>query len=154
MMEVLDKETMRSVRKGSHVSLIIMDIDHFKKVNDLYGHQNGDTVLVNVAGLIKQHLRTYDVAARYGGEEFVAILPETTLEETLIVAERIRTAVQKLTFLNKLQNLRLTISMGVAAFPMPGLQTVDDIIRIADEALYRAKADGRNRVITLQKQQA
>ncbi len=150
MMEVLDKEIQRTARKGSPLSLIIIDIDHFKKVNDLYGHQQGDVVLVNVSNLIKKHLRSYDVAARYGGEEFVAVLPETPLEEAMAVAERVRVAIQQLSFSNKLMTLKITISLGVATFPMTGLDTIDDIIRTADEALYRAKSEGRNRVITLQ----
>jgi len=150
MMEVLDKEIQRTARKGSPLSLIIIDIDHFKKVNDLYGHQQGDLVLFNVSSLIKKHLRSYDVAARYGGEEFVAVLPETPLDEAMAVAERIRVAIQQLSFPNKLMTLKITISLGVATFPMPGLDSIDDIIRVADEALYRAKAEGRNRVITLQ----
>lgn len=150
MMEVLEKEIQRTFRKGSPISLIIMDIDHFKKVNDVYGHQQGDTVLVNVAGLVKRHLRSYDVAARYGGEEFVGILPETPLDEAMVVAERVRVAVQQLTFAHKLQTLKITISMGVATYPGPGVDSIDDIIRVADEALYRAKSEGRNRVITLQ----
>ncbi|MSM39878.1 MAG: diguanylate cyclase [Geobacter sp.] len=150
MMEVLEKEIQRTFRKGSPISLIIMDIDHFKKVNDVHGHQQGDTVLVNVAGLVKRHLRSYDVAARYGGEEFVGILPETPLDEAMVVAERVRVAVQQLTFAHKLQTLKITISMGVATYPGPGVDSIDDIIRVADEALYRAKSEGRNRVITLQ----
>lgn len=154
MMEVLEKEIQRTARKGAPVSLIIIDIDHFKKVNDVYGHQQGDVVLVNVANLVKRHLRSYDVAARYGGEEFVGILPETPLDEAMAVAERVRTAIQQLTFVNKLQTLRITISMGVATYPGPGVDTIDDFIRIADEALYRAKSEGRNRVITLQPQPA
>lgn len=150
MMTVMDKEIQRTSRKGSPISFIIMDIDHFKKVNDQYGHQQGDTVLVNVANLIKKHLRSYDVAARYGGEEFVAILPETPLDEAVVVAERIRVAVQQHVFANRLQTLKVTISMGVATYPASGLDTVDDIIRVADEALYRAKSEGRNRVLTQQ----
>jgi diguanylate cyclase (GGDEF)-like protein len=153
MMTVMDKEIQRTSRKGSPISFVIMDIDHFKKVNDQYGHQQGDTVLVNVANLIRKHLRSYDVAARYGGEEFVAILPETPLDEAMVVADRIRAAIQQHTFANKLQTLKVTISMGVATYPAPGLDTVDDIIRVADEALYRAKAEGRNRVLTQQKMQ-
>lgn len=150
MMEVLEKEIHRTARKGSPISLILMDIDHFKKVNDAYGHQQGDTVLVNVAGLIRQHLRSYDVAARYGGEEFVVILPETPLDESMVVAERIRQGIQQLAFAKKLQQLKISISMGVAVYPAPGVDTIDDIIRVADEALYRAKSEGRNRVVTLQ----
>jgi diguanylate cyclase (GGDEF)-like protein len=151
MMEVLDREIQRTARKGSPISILLIDIDHFKKVNDTYGHQLGDVVLVNIANVIRKHLRTYDVAARYGGEEFVAILPETPLDEALSVAERIRMATQQSSFTNKLQNLKITISIGVSTFPMPGLDSVDDLIRIADEGLYRAKSEGRNRVITLQR---
>jgi diguanylate cyclase (GGDEF)-like protein len=151
MMEVLDKEIQRTARKGSPISILLMDIDHFKKVNDTYGHQMGDVVLVNVANVIKSHLRTYDVAARYGGEEFVAILPEAHLNEAMMVAERIRLATQQFTFSNKLQNLKVTISAGVATFPMAGLDSVDDLIRIADEGLYRAKSEGRNLAVTLQR---
>lgn len=150
MMEVLDREIHRSSRKGSPISILLMDIDHFKKVNDAYGHQLGDVVLVNIANVVVKLLRTYDVAARYGGEEFLAILPETPLDEAIAVAERIRTATQHSSFANKLQSLKVTISIGVASFPMPGLDSVDDLIRIADEGLYRAKSEGRNRVITLQ----
>ncbi|GAM09230.1 response regulator PleD [Geobacter sp. OR-1] len=150
MMEVLDREIQRTARKGSPISILLIDIDHFKKVNDTYGHQLGDVVLVNVANVIRKYLRTYDVAARYGGEEFVAILPETPLDEAITVAERIRAATQQSSFSNKLQSLKITISIGVATFPMPGLDSVDDLIRIADEGLYRAKSEGRNRVITLQ----
>jgi diguanylate cyclase (GGDEF)-like protein len=151
MMEVLDREMQRTARKGSPISILLMDIDNFKKVNDTYGHQLGDVVLVNVASVIKKHLRTYDVAARYGGEEFVAILPETPLDEAMAAAERIRTATQQSSYANKLQNLKVTISIGVATFPMPGLDSVDDLIRIADEGLYKAKSEGRNRVVTLQR---
>lgn len=150
MMEVLDREIQRTARKGSPISILIMDIDHFKKVNDTYGHQFGDVVLVKIANIIKNHLRTYDVAARYGGEEFVAILPETPLMEAMAVAERIRIATQQTTFPNKLQSLKVTISIGAATFTIPELDSVDDLIRIADEALYRAKSEGRNRVLTLQ----
>jgi diguanylate cyclase (GGDEF)-like protein len=150
MMEVLDREIQRTARKGSPLSVLLMDIDHFKKVNDTYGHQLGDVVLVDLANIIKKHLRTYDVAARYGGEEFVAILPETPLNEAVAVAERIRIGTQKTVFPDKLQTLKITVSVGVATYPMPGLDSVDDLIRIADEGLYRAKAEGRNRVITLQ----
>lgn len=151
MMEVLEREIHRTARKGSPISMLLMDIDHFKKVNDTYGHQLGDVVLVNVANISKKHLRTYDVAARYGGEEFVAILPETPLDEALAVAERIRLATQQASFSNKLQTLKITVSIGVATFPMSGLDSVDDLIRVADEGLYRAKSEGRNRVVTLQR---
>ncbi len=146
MMEALDKEMQRSIRKGGTLSLILLDIDHFKRVNDDYGHQKGDTVLQKVALLLQKELRTYDCAARYGGEEFVAILPDSTLKESVFVADRIRQAVQSARFDSPLDTLNLTVSLGVASFSKEDTTTVDGFIKIADDALYRAKANGRNRV--------
>ncbi len=146
MMEALDKEVQRSIRKGGTLSLILLDIDHFKLVNDDYGHQQGDAVLQNVALLLRKELRNYDCAARYGGEEFVAILPDSTLKESVFVADRIRQAVQGTRFDAPLDKLRLTVSLGVACFSKEYAPTVDGFIKMADDALYRAKANGRNRV--------
>jgi diguanylate cyclase (GGDEF)-like protein len=122
------------------------DIDYFKKINDTYGHQQGDLVLKMVAELMRKHLRQYDSAARFGGDEFALVLPESTLVQAVQVAERIRVNASQLTFPPPLQNLRITISFGVAALPRPNVKTVDDLIREADGALYHAKGDGRNRV--------
>lgn len=146
MMETLDKEVQRSIRKGGALSLIMLDIDHFKRVNDSYGHQQGDSVLRKVALLLQKELRTYDCAARYGGEEFVAILPDSTLKESVFVADRIRKAVQGTRFAVPLDTLSLTVSLGVACFSKEHTTTVDGFIKIADDALYLAKANGRNRV--------
>jgi diguanylate cyclase (GGDEF)-like protein len=146
MMEALDKEVQRSIRKGGTLSLIILDIDHFKRVNDDYGHQQGDAVLQKVALLLQKELRTYDCAARYGGEEFVAILPDSTLQESVFVADRIRQAVQGTRFDAPLDTLNLTVSLGVACFSQEHATTVDGFIKIADDALYRAKTNGRNRI--------
>jgi len=146
MMEDLAKEVQRSIRKGGNLSFILLDIDHFKLVNDTYGHLQGDVVLQKVSLLLQRELRSYDCAARYGGEEFVAILPDSTLKEAVFVAERIRLSIQDATFSDELVDLNLTVSLGVACFPLEGVSTVDAFIKLADDALYRAKNNGRNRV--------
>ncbi len=146
MMKALDKELQRSVRTGGNLSLIMLDIDHFKLVNDSFGHQQGDIVLQNVALLLQKELRSYDCAARYGGEEFVAILPDSSLKESVLVADRIRMAVQDNIFSGSLAKLSLTVSLGVASISQEHHPTVDGFIKLADDALYRAKGNGRNRV--------
>jgi diguanylate cyclase (GGDEF)-like protein len=146
MVEALDREVQRSIRKNSALSLIMLDVDHFKQVNDRFGHLQGDIVLQRVALTMKKELRTYDVAARYGGEEFIAILQDSTLQESLLAAERIRLAVQSTTFDGPLAPLCLTASLGVAFFTREHSVTVDSFIKQADDALYRAKVNGRNRV--------
>lgn len=146
MMEALDKEVHRSIRKGGALSLIMLDIDHFKRVNDEFGHLQGDAVLQMVALLLQKELRSYDCAARYGGEEFVAILPDSSLKEAIFVAERIRLAVQNTKFSGSPATLHLTASLGVACFSPEQPLTVDGFIKRADDALYRAKANGRNRI--------
>lgn len=146
MMEALEKEVQRSIRRGGTLSLIMLDIDHFKYVNDNFGHQQGDVVLQKVALQLQKELRSYDCAARYGGEEFVAILPDSSLKEAVFVADRIRLAVQGTRFSDSLAKLTLTVSLGVACFSKEHTPTVDGFIKLADDALYRAKDNGRNRV--------
>ncbi|MDD2364755.1 MAG: diguanylate cyclase [Desulfuromonadaceae bacterium] len=146
MMEALDKEVHRSIRKGGTLAMIMLDIDHFKRVNDTYGHLQGDVVLQKVAQQLQKELRSYDCAARYGGEEFVAILPDSSLKEAVFVADRIRLAVQGAKFNGELDKLTLTVSLGVAVFSKDSAPTVDAFIKYADDALYRAKEKGRNRV--------
>ncbi len=146
LMESLGKEIQRSQRKGGNISLIILDIDHFKQVNDRYGHLQGDVVLQKVAVQLQKELRNYDIAARYGGEEFVAVLPDATLEEAVFVANRVRSAVQATRFSGELSELSLTVSLGVAMYDKKHGETEDSFIKQADDALYRAKANGRNRV--------
>jgi len=144
--ETLENEIQRAARLQSHMSLLMFDIDHFKKINDVYGHQVGDKVLVAVADALKEGLRTYDFAARYGGEEFVLVLPGTSLSGGQIVAERLRESVQSLKFQFPMDTLNVTVSAGIATFPTEHIFNVDTLIRFADEALYRAKENGRNRV--------
>jgi diguanylate cyclase (GGDEF)-like protein len=151
-MEAMSKEFNRSSRAHTPLSLVMADIDHFKKINDSYGHQQGDAVLVDVADLLSTHLREYDKAARFGGEEFALIFPEADIPQAVEVAERIRTETAALSFDGKLKNLHLTVSLGVATYPRGGISSVDDLIREADSALYTAKRSGRNRVETMRLQ--
>ena len=147
LMESLDKEVQRAHRKDGQVALLLLDIDHFKRVNDTHGHLQGDVVLQKVALHIQKELRSYDIAARYGGEEFVAVLPDTSLKEAFNVADRIRLSVQGMRFAGSLANEQVTVSLGVALFPSPCFDDIDGLLRAADEALYQAKERGRNRVI-------
>jgi diguanylate cyclase (GGDEF)-like protein len=146
LMENLNKEFHRVQRNNGCLAFIILDLDHFKAINDTYGHQQGDMVLAEVARQMHKHLRSYDIAARYGGEEFVAVLPESNREEALLAAERLRFAVESLGFAGKTGNIVVTISLGVSVYPSERVDCVDSLIRQADEALYHAKRTGRNRV--------
>jgi len=121
------------------------DIDHFKQLNDDFGHLLGDAVLRQVSAILAQQLRQSDVVTRYGGEEFAIITPETTLESALAVSDKLRRVVESWHFPGLAGNV--TISAGVAEFPAQG-STRDELVQSADEALYAAKQSGRNRVIT------
>lgn len=145
--ELFEKEYKRSDRYNTVFSLIMMDIDLFKKVNDTYGHLCGDEILKGLSTLIKSCLRSMDVVARYGGEEFAILLPETNGPEALRTAERIRRTVEEYTFMGNEQGLKITVSQGVATYPCPGVHERFDIIAKADEALYEAKESGRNKVV-------
>ncbi|RCK75959.1 MAG: GGDEF/response regulator receiver domain protein [Candidatus Ozemobacter sibiricus] len=146
----LTSEIKRARRYAKQVSLILFDIDHFKKFNDTYGHQMGDIVLAGVAQILKASLRTVDIPARYGGEEFAVILPETDTVAAAAVAERIRKAVEKHDFPGLDGTIiKVTISLGVATFPHHANEKLD-LIRHADEALYGSKKAGRNTVTVYQ----
>jgi len=145
--ELFEKEYSRADRYNTVFSLIMLDIDLFKNVNDTYGHLCGDEILVSLANLIKSCLRSMDTAARYGGEEFAVLLPETNGPEATYTAERIRAAVEEYTFETADRDLHITVSQGVATFPSPGILGRFDIIAKADGALYEAKEAGRNRVV-------
>lgn len=147
--ERLASELERVKRYETQVSLLLIDIDHFKRVNDSYGHLVGDDVLMDVGALLQSAVRSVDVVARYGGEEFVIALPETGLMGATVFAERIRELIEEHRFSHAGgSELHLTASVGVACYPSPGLETVEDLLATADQALYRAKAEGRNRVRT------
>jgi len=152
MMNMLEKEIQRASRKGTHLSLVMIDLDHFKQVNDKYGHQGGDKVLTHLAALSQTGLRSYDFIARYGGEEFVMALPETTHEDALMIAERLRLRIQLHHYTGSLKGLITTASMGVATYPTNFISSLADLIREADDAMYRAKAAGRNRVFSMNQQ--
>ena len=144
--ELFDKEYKRSDRYNTIFSLIMLDIDNFKKINDTYGHLCGDEILKGLAKLIRGCLRSMDVFARYGGEEFAILLPETAAPDAVQTAERIRSAVEQHAFIWSDNGMRITVSQGVAVYPSPGVHERFDIIAKADAALYEAKAAGRNRV--------
>ncbi len=139
-----------AVRHSRALSIVMLDIDFFKKINDNYGHDVGDNVLKGVAEVLMGHVRNHDVAARFGGEEFVMMLPETNVGGAVVVAERIRTAIETIDFENLGCHHQVTISIGIAEYTGDTTSEGEDIIKRADEALYRAKTSGRNRVCVTQ----
>ncbi|MEK9630000.1 MAG: sensor domain-containing diguanylate cyclase [Nitrospinota bacterium] len=147
MQALLKNEVIRSQRYSSPLSIIMLDIDHFKNVNDTYGHQMGDDILLDFATTMKKFCRSNDVAARYGGEEFILILPETKVEGAKYIAERIREEMASQTFSYKGTDFKVTVSCGIAEFDPERIKTPADLINIADQALYRAKNEGRNQTI-------
>jgi len=143
-------EQQRAQRYGRDISLMLLDIDHFKKVNDIYGHIAGDAVLKIMAAVLTQQARNIDSVARFGGEEFVIILPETDGRGARVMAERIRKAVSGIAFeLPDGHEIGVTVSIGVACFP-GGIGNLEAILDRADQALYQAKNTGRNRVFLYQ----
>ena len=145
--ERLDEELLRLRRRPSPMSLLMFDLDHFKRVNDEHGHQAGDQVLRKVGELVRATLRRTDVAGRYGGEEFAVLLPETDLEGALLVAERLREAAETTPVATAENHIRFTISAGVAEWH-PDIDSSEALVAAADRALYEAKHGGRNRVCT------
>jgi two-component system, cell cycle response regulator len=128
------------------LGLLMIDLDLFKTINDSYGHQVGDIVLTEISTSIAQTIRSTDVLARYGGEEFAILLPESTLSDAAMIAERIRRSVDDATVDGAFGQIRITVSIGVAAVPAPGIDTAAHLVEAADRALYLAKERGRNRV--------
>ncbi len=144
--ERLGAETQKSFLSNSPLSLIMVDIDHFKKVNDTYGHDAGDEVICTIASLLKNSVRKDDTVARYGGEEFVLILPGAKLEVTSIISERIRRLVETTLFDIGQSQINMTISIGISNLPANRARSKEELIKMADVALYNAKNGGRNRV--------
>jgi len=125
----------------------LLDLDHFKQINDTAGHLAGDTVLRQIGELLEEAIRKVDIVARYGGEEFVVILPETALEGGVAFAERLRERIALQSFdVGAGRTVHLTVSVGIATFPSALVASTEDLFARADEALYRAKSAGRNQV--------
>jgi len=144
-LETLEREVSRCHRYGRSLSLAMMDIDHFKQVNDTYGHLAGDYVLKQLASAVKTKIRREDVFSRYGGEEFAIILPEIELAGAVATAEKVRKVVEKQKFVFEEQTMPVTISIGVAAI-RSDISEMQTLLKLADERLYDAKQKGRNRV--------
>ena len=147
LVESLDRELHRAARAETTVGIIMLDLDHFKKFNDDYGHEIGDVVLHHFGRFLQTHIRGEDIAARYGGEEFMLILPDASLEETCHRAEQVREGIKHLVVQHEGKSYgNVSISVGVTSFPEHGV-TVEELLRAADRALYRAKSEGRDRVV-------
>lgn len=145
--EMLQRETRRAVRAELSLGLLMLDLDHFKNFNDTYGHDAGDTVLRETAALLAKSVRAEDIVCRFGGEEFVIILPMADFKASHARAERIRSKLRELTVTHHGQSLgMITVSVGVAALPQHGTAP-SELLELADAALYRAKRDGRDRVV-------
>lgn len=146
--QLLESEIARSIRYNHPLSLIMLDIDYFKTYNDLNGHPAGDMVLEKIAWVIKQSIRTCDLAARYGGEEFAIIVPETDKEGAAVLARRLGKLVEETQFDREQVQPggKLTVSLGLASYPLDAIEK-KDLIEKADQALYQAKESGRNRLV-------
>ena len=146
LFEALEREKARAKRYGVNLALCMIDLDHFKRINDDHGHPAGDTVLREIGKLLLQWARETDLPCRYGGEEFAVILPGTDAEGALVACERLRRMVAEHPFKHEDLTLRVTISIGVTQHEEVSEETVSELVKRADEALYRAKREGRNRV--------
>lgn len=146
------EEWKRAERHREPLAIAMLDVDHFKLVNDQHGHEIGDAVLREMSARLRTSVRDTDVVARYGGEEFVVLLPSTQLAGALVVAERIRKSVTARRFETPRARLEITASIGIALYPSRGVSTKDQLLRAADTALYRAKEEGRDRICVHQEQ--
>jgi diguanylate cyclase (GGDEF)-like protein len=144
--QLLGQEIKAAERYQSPLCLLLGDVDHFKAVNDRFGHPVGDALLKEVATLLTESLREVDIVARYGGEEFAIILPRTDVASGSVLANRIRERIERHVFIIERFTIRLTLSLGVAGFSPPSVKTREDMIHAVDQALYQAKSGGRNRV--------
>jgi diguanylate cyclase (GGDEF)-like protein len=145
--QCLLSEFRRSMRYNSPLSVILLDVDNFKGVNDTHGHQKGDEVLVAVASLLKKFCRANDIAARYGGEEFLMVLPQSNAKGAFKIAERVREEMMKMSFSGDKSNFTVTISCGVVELNTDFMKNIDQLVALADQALYEAKNGGRNKTI-------
>jgi diguanylate cyclase (GGDEF)-like protein len=143
--ERLEQEVLRADRNGLPLSYIMIDIDHFKKVNDTYGHPTGDRVLKSLSQLFTQRLRRTDIIGRYGGEEFAIILPNTSINNALGVMEELRNSFENIRHRSNEEEFSVTFSCGIASFDR--FKTQSELNEAADKALYIAKREGRNQTI-------
>ncbi|MCX5719783.1 MAG: diguanylate cyclase [Nitrospirae bacterium] len=144
---IFKREFIRVTRYKTPLSCLMIDVDHFKRINDTFGHQTGDSVLKEIAQIIKSCLRTeVDIVARWGGEEFIVLLTQTKKEEALNPALRMLKAISEHTFSGITSNEQITVSIGVAGAPDPSIDNGEKLIRATDNALYEAKNKGRNRI--------
>jgi diguanylate cyclase (GGDEF)-like protein len=143
--EALERELIRGRRHGRHLAILMFDIDHFKRINDLHGHLAGDFVLKELARIVQSRIRRDEVFARYGGEEFCIILPETMLDGAVELAERLRQQIAEHTFVFQQDKIKATISIGCAVLTEED-RNAGELLKRADERLYQAKNSGRNRV--------
>jgi diguanylate cyclase (GGDEF)-like protein len=143
----LHEEFERAIRSSAPLGLLMLDIDHFKSVNDTYGHQVGDRILKSVASITRSILREGDILVRYGGEEFLAILPAASSEDLRLIGERIRRSTEESAHPEGQQTIRVTISIGGAAFPNQNVEKESSLLQSADDSLYKAKETGRNQVV-------
>ena len=146
--ERIDDEFHFASRHGTSLALLLLDIDHFKSVNDTHGHLAGDRVLKSFADCVHRTIRTEDVFARYGGEEFAVLLRSTDMEKAEIAGERIRSAVEAMVIEVDGTEIKVTTSVGLAGIPEHALKDSTELIESADRALYEAKRGGRNRVLS------
>jgi len=146
LMEFLDRELARSGRYGRPLTLLMIDIDRFRDVNETLGHLGGDFTLREIAARIKGNIRKEELFARYGGEEFAVVLPETNRDGAIILAERLRAVVENQTFRYEDKVYTVTVSLGIATTAGDETMTPATLLRLADEKLYQAKNEGRNRV--------
>ena len=145
--EILRQEIDRAQRYERHLSLLMIDIDHFKRINDLFGHLIGDEALEEIADVIRSAVRKTDVITRFGGEEFAIILPETTIGHATLLAERIRKKIEEHDYSALIARESLTVSIGISNYHTPGRKSDLTLIHSADQALYAAKKEGRNKVV-------
>ncbi len=148
IIERLEEELNRAKRYGLELSCLMIDVDHFKLINDQFGHQKGDQILRQVARLIKEKLRKSDVLGRYGGDEFFIILPETRPKSAIVPATRIQQAFKnKMSRYSSHLGIANTLSVGISGYPAKGINDFKDMIEVADKAMYQAKSSGRYRIV-------
>jgi len=138
-----NQELNRVIRYQQNLSVLMLDIDHFKRINDLYGHNAGDEVLKKIAEHLQEQIRDVDIAARYGGEEFVILMPETDKDTAYMVATRLKESIAQINYSRP--EFKVTVSIGIASAPKDGT-TAQELLKQADQAMYLAKRNGKNRV--------